>query len=59
MTVEELKDLMICLIEEGKEDHIIAYRKNGVVLQIFLDELFLIAPATDYLCQPDIDRFGK
>ena len=59
MTVEELKDLMICLIEEGKENDVIAYRKDGVVQEIALAQLFLISPASDFLCLPDLDRFDK
>ena len=59
MTVEELKDLMLCLIEEGKEGSIVAIRKGNVIVEISLDNMLLIAPATDFLCPPDIDRFCK
>lgn len=59
MTVEELKDLMICLIEEGKDDNIVAFRKGNVIIEISLDNMLLISPASDFLTEKDIDRFGK
>ena len=59
MTVEELKDLMICLIEEGKDDSIVAFRKGNEIVEISLDNMLLISPASNFLCPPDIDRFGK
>ena len=59
MTVEELKNVMICLIEEGKDDSIVAFRKGNEIVEISLDNMLLISPACDFLCPPDIDRFSK
>lgn len=59
MTVEEFKDLMICLIEEGKEDSVVAIRKGNVIVEISLDSLRLISPASDFLTEKDIDRFSE
>lgn len=59
MTVEELKDLMICLIEEGKDDSIVAFRKGNVIVEISFDNMLLISPASDFLTEKDIDRFSE
>lgn len=59
MTVEELKDLTLCLIEEGKDNSIIAIRRGDVISQFSLDDILLLSPASDFLCPPDIDRFSK
>lgn len=59
MTVEELKDLMLCLIEEGKDDSIVAIRRGDVIAEFSLDDMLLLSPASDFLCPPEIDRFSK
>lgn len=54
MTVEDMKDLMLCLIEEGKGECEITYRGSD----ISCDDMCLLEPASNYLNEPDTKKYG-
>lgn len=58
MTVEELKDLMLCLIEEGRDKDIVVVQIFGKVMEIKVDNILLVTPASNFLTTQDLNRFG-
>lgn len=58
MTLGQLKHLMQCICDE-ENDGIIAYRKDGEIFEIKLDDLLLIHKADHFLLPHEIKQITE